>query len=129
MGTIARSGSKIFVEEMSKMNKEGSAVVPEAIIGQFGVGFYSAFMVANKIDVFSKSSREGSVALHWTSDGHGTYDIDEAENQDMEPGTKVVIQLKENCAGDMLAAGHRGLPLMTSRKFGEFLTSLSPLSL
>ena len=58
-------------------------------------------MVANKIDVYSKSSHEGSVALHWTSDGHGTYEIDEAENQDMEPGTKVVIQLKENCAGDL----------------------------
>ena len=102
LGTIARSGSKIFVEEISKLNKEGSPVAPESIIGQFGVGFYSAFMVANKIDVYSKSSHEGSVALHWTSDGHGTYEIDEAENQDMEPGTRVVIQLKENCAGDLM---------------------------
>lgn len=45
------------------------------IIGQFGVGFYSAFMVATKIEVYSKSSTPGSTGVLWTSDGSGTYSI------------------------------------------------------
>lgn len=53
LGTIARSGSKAFMEEMSSKD----VVDPKDIIGQFGVGFYSAFMVADKIEVFSQSSR------------------------------------------------------------------------
>ena len=103
LGTIARSGSKIFVEELSKMKKDETTpgiVTPEAIIGQFGVGFYSAFMVADKIDVYSLSSRPGSVPLHWQSDGHGTYTIEEDTDLEMEPGTKVVVTLKSNCAGN-----------------------------
>ena len=103
LGTIARSGSKIFVEELSKMKKDETTpgiVTPEAIIGQFGVGFYSAFMVADKIDVYSLSSRPGSVPLHWQSDGHGTYTIEEETDLEMEPGTKVVVTLKSNCAGN-----------------------------
>merc|ERR1712223_2169784 len=61
LGTIARSGSKAFMKEVSEKLAEGhkdpsSATNPESIIGQFGVGFYSAFMVADKIEVFSKSS-------------------------------------------------------------------------
>ena len=56
LGTIARSGSKIFMEEMESKEK----VDPKDIIGQFGVGFYSAFMVADKIEVFTKSSRGDS---------------------------------------------------------------------
>ena len=50
-------------------------VAAKDIIGQFGVGFYSAFMVATKIEVFSKSSQSGSVGVLWTSDGSGTYTI------------------------------------------------------
>jgi len=103
LGTIARSGSKIFVEEFSKMKKDetstSGSVIPESIIGQFGVGFYSAFMVADKIDVFSLSSLPGSVPLHWQSDGHGTYTIEEETELSMEPGTKVVVTLKSSCAG------------------------------
>lgn len=53
LGTIARSGSKIFMEEL----KTQKTVDPKDIIGQFGVGFYSAFMVADKIEVYTKSSR------------------------------------------------------------------------
>jgi hypothetical protein len=53
-----------------KQTKGASGIDPGAIIGQFGVGFYSAFMVANKVDVFSRSSRPGSVGYKWTSDGY-----------------------------------------------------------
>ena len=104
LGTIARSGSKIFVEELSKMEKgdSGKSVAPESIIGQFGVGFYSAFMVADKIDVYSLSSQPDSVALHWQSDGHGSYTIEEVDDMPMTPGTKVVVHLKSSCAGWLL---------------------------
>ena len=67
LGTIARSGSKAFMDEM----KEQGQADPNAIIGQFGVGFYSAFMVADKIEVYSLASEPGSVAHHWESDGTG----------------------------------------------------------
>lgn len=67
LGTIARSGSKQFLKECQDSgNSEASN-----IIGQFGVGFYSAFMVANRIEVLTKSSKVDSVGLKWTSDGTG----------------------------------------------------------
>lgn len=65
LGTIARSGSKSFIEEIKSKGAEQAS----SIIGQFGVGFYSAFMVAEKIEVFTHSSKVGSPAYKWTSDG------------------------------------------------------------
>lgn len=65
LGTIARSGSKSFIEEIKKQGAEQAS----SIIGQFGVGFYSAFMVADKIEVFTRSSIAGSPAYKWSSDG------------------------------------------------------------
>lgn len=67
LGTIARSGSKAFVEKLK--NNEAPDSSASNIIGQFGVGFYSAFMVANKVEVFTKSSLPNSQGLHWSSDG------------------------------------------------------------
>lgn len=64
LGTIARSGSKSFIEEVKKKGANDA----NSIIGQFGVGFYSAFMVADKIEVFTKSSKIGS-GYKWSSDG------------------------------------------------------------
>merc|ERR1712223_896704 len=92
LGTIARSGSKAFMEQY----KDQETADPNATIGQFGVGFYSAFMVADKIEVFSQSCETGSTGYHWESDGAGTYSIAEAEGVD--EGTKVIIHLKENCS-------------------------------
>ncbi|XP_059618141.1 heat shock protein 75 kDa, mitochondrial [Phlebotomus argentipes] len=93
LGTIARSGSKRFLEEIREkgQNAENSS----NIIGQFGVGFYSAFMVADKVEVFTRSSRADSVGLCWSSDGSGTYDIQEAEG--VAVGTKIVLHLKPDC--------------------------------
>lgn len=65
LGTIARSGSKSFIEEVKKKGANDA----NSIIGQFGVGFYSAFMVAEKIEVFTKSSKTGSLGYKWSSDG------------------------------------------------------------
>lgn len=88
LGTIARSGSKAFMQQF----KDGNKVEPKDIIGQFGVGFYSAFMVADKIDVYSKSSIESSVGHLWSSDGSGKYSMQECK--DAEPGTKIILTLK-----------------------------------
>lgn len=65
LGTIARSGSKSFIEEVKKKGAEQAS----SIIGQFGVGFYSAFMVADKIEVYTRSSKAGSQGYKWSSDG------------------------------------------------------------
>jgi hypothetical protein len=81
LGTIARSGSKTFVEQLSKNTSESgsnaSASSKEGIIGQFGVGFYSSFMVSDNVSVESVSAqRDSSVAAHkWSSDGSGMFQI------------------------------------------------------
>lgn len=70
LGTIARSGSKAFLEQLKdKQMSEDSA----KIIGQFGVGFYSAFMVAEKVEVYTKSYNKDAQGLHWSSDGYDIY--------------------------------------------------------
>eukprot|EP00088_Acartia_fossae_P034299 TRINITY_DN3518_c1_g1_i1.p2 TRINITY_DN3518_c1_g1~~TRINITY_DN3518_c1_g1_i1.p2 ORF type:complete len:697 (-),score=200.61 TRINITY_DN3518_c1_g1_i1:120-2210(-) len=88
LGTIARSGSKAFMQSV----KDSNSVEAKDIIGQFGVGFYSAFMVADKIEVYSKSSLPDSQGFLWVSDGSGKYTIQEVE--DAEIGTKIVMHLK-----------------------------------
>lgn len=67
LGTIARSGSKAFLDELSKLG-QGDAR-EKSIIGQFGVGFYSTFMVADKVDVYTRSFSPDSKGYLWTSDG------------------------------------------------------------
>lgn len=96
LGTIARSGSKSFLEEVAKKGG-GAAIDANAsnVIGQFGVGFYSAFMVADRLEVFTRSARIGEPGLLWSSDGSGTYEIQEAEG--VAVGTKIVIHLKTEC--------------------------------
>ncbi|CAG9090761.1 unnamed protein product [Plutella xylostella] len=91
LGTIARSGSKSFIEEIKKQGAEQA----NSIIGQFGVGFYSAFMVADKIEVFTRSSKAGSPGYKWSSDMSGMYEIQEAEGVPI--GTKIVVYLKTDC--------------------------------
>jgi molecular chaperone HtpG len=74
LGTIARSGTKAFIEQLAADAKKDSN-----LIGQFGVGFYSAFMVASKIEVVSKKASTSKV-WKWTSDGKGEYDLAEADD-------------------------------------------------
>ncbi|XP_060116696.1 heat shock protein 75 kDa, mitochondrial [Heteronotia binoei] len=90
LGTIARSGSKAFLEMLQ--NKEEAS---SKIIGQFGVGFYSAFMVANKVEVFSQSAQPDAPGCYWTSDGSGMFEISEASG--VRTGTKIILHLKEDC--------------------------------
>ncbi|XP_065367827.1 heat shock protein 75 kDa, mitochondrial [Calliphora vicina] len=93
LGTIARSGSKKFLEQIKE--KGAAAENSSNIIGQFGVGFYSAFMVADKVEVFTRSSKTNSPGLCWSTDGSGSYEIQEAEG--VAHGTKIVIHLKPEC--------------------------------
>jgi molecular chaperone HtpG len=74
LGTIARSGTKAFIEQLAADAKKDSN-----LIGQFGVGFYSAFMVASKIEVISKKAATAKV-WKWTSDGKGEYDLAEVDD-------------------------------------------------
>ena len=78
LGTIARSGTKKFVEMLSGNSKSDSN-----LIGQFGVGFYSCFMVADQVDVISRKAGEEN-AYTWTSDGKSGYKISDAEKDSHE---------------------------------------------
>lgn len=90
LGTIAHSGSKAFLQKLAEA-KEKPAV---NLIGQFGVGFYSAFMVATKVEVYTRSHQPDESGWLWTSDGAGGYDIEAAA--DLPRGTRVVLHLKED---------------------------------
>jgi molecular chaperone HtpG len=95
LGTIARSGTKSFMERIAA----GGGTEGTQLIGQFGVGFYSAFMVAEKVDVISHKAGEAEAAI-WSSDGLGSYTIAPADPQDAPTrGTRVVLHLMEDATG------------------------------
>jgi molecular chaperone HtpG len=89
LGTIAQSGAKAFLQRV----KEGDTN-PGEIIGQFGVGFYSVFMVADEVRVVSRSFEAGAEAAAWVSQGDDTYRIETAEKDDR--GTEIHITLKKD---------------------------------
>jgi len=91
LGTIAHSGSKAFLKALSEGEQKNTS-----LIGQFGVGFYSAFMVAKSVKVYSHSRQAAAPGHVWTSTGAGTYEIEEAEG--LSRGSKIVIELKDECA-------------------------------
>lgn len=90
LGTIAHSGTKAFLQSL----KESGGSTPGSLIGKFGVGFYSVFMVAKEVRVFTRSSGSDGDGLVWTSDGATGYTIDEAPGQSR--GARIVIELKDD---------------------------------
>lgn len=76
LGTIARSGTKAFLSKLTSEASKGSN-----LIGQFGVGFYSAFMAAKKIDVYTRKAAGDGKIWHWSSDGTNSYDLDEVSEE------------------------------------------------
>jgi molecular chaperone HtpG len=88
LGTIAKSGTKAFLEQLEKEEK-----VDNNLIGQFGVGFYSAFMVAKKVEVLTKKAGSEKAYL-WESDGSGEYEIKEAKKDNY--GTEITLYLRED---------------------------------
>jgi molecular chaperone HtpG len=90
IGTIAKSGTAAFMEALEKSKKE-TTLTPE-LIGQFGVGFYSAFIVADKICLETRAAGADK-GVRWESDGQGTYSIEEIDKT--ERGTTITLYLKE----------------------------------
>ena len=88
LGTIAKSGTKAFLENLSGDEKKDSQ-----LIGQFGVGFYASFMVADKVEVISQKAGTHK-AYKWTSEGTGEYDLVEASRD--SHGTTIIMHLKED---------------------------------
>lgn len=100
LGTIARSGSKAFMNELAQKSSEGEgADASRGIIGKFGVGFYSAFMVGDKVEVRSKPAfnKDNADPLVWSSSGVGSYEISTLpEDVGQSRGATLVIHLKED---------------------------------
>jgi len=86
LGTIARSGTRKFLETLS-----GDSAKDAQLIGQFGVGFYSAFIVADKVTVLSK--RSDAAGVLWQSDGEGQYTVESSDKADR--GTEVILHLRD----------------------------------
>jgi HSP90 family molecular chaperone len=92
LGTIAHSGAKRFIETLREGG--GDPAATREVIGQFGVGFYSVFMVADEVTVTSRSFDPAAAAARWRSDGQGTYEVGPADVA--ERGTTVTIKLRED---------------------------------
>lgn len=124
LGTIARSGTADFLKNLSGDQKKDSQ-----LIGQFGVGFYSAFIVADQVDVYTRrAGAAASEGVHWSSKGEGEFDI--ADIEKAERGTRIVLHLKageeEFADGWRLRniikkySDHIGLPIeLPKEHFGE----------
>jgi len=89
LGTIAHSGTKAFLKQLAEEKKPDVG-----LIGQFGVGFYSAFMVAKKVTVLSRSFAPDETGWQWTSEGGGGYELTPAA--DLPRGTKITLELKDD---------------------------------
>ena len=95
IGTIAKSGTNGFLQAMEQLNKD-ETITPE-LIGQFGVGFYSSFIVADKVTLLTKAAGEDK-AVRWESHGDGEFTITEAEKEGR--GTVITLELKKKEEGD-----------------------------
>jgi molecular chaperone HtpG len=92
LGTIAHSGTKEFLAQAQKKNASTEDV--EGLIGQFGVGFYSAFMVADKVEVLTRRRGDAAdTATLWVSDASGTYSVEDATKD--APGTSITLHMRE----------------------------------
>jgi molecular chaperone HtpG len=110
LGTIARSGTKKFLETLS-----GDSAKDAQLIGQFGVGFYSAFIVADKVTVLTK--RSDSESVRWDSDGEGQYEIQSSDKSDR--GTEVILHLRDEDKEFLEASRLRQLV----RKYSDHLST------
>ena len=90
IGTIAQSGTRAFLKNLAEQ-KTADTDIPE-LIGKFGVGFYSAFMVAEEVTLITRKAGSDAPAVRWSSRGEGTFEIDTAEKT--EPGTEITLKLR-----------------------------------
>lgn len=131
LGTIARSGTKAFIEQ-AQAAESGDGVT---LIGQFGVGFYSAFMVADQVDVISRRA-DAKEAWRWSSDGKGTFTVTPVDESEAPArGTRVTLHLTEDATGytDRLKleqmireqSGHVPVPIALVEKPGAAPTEIA----
>ena len=99
LGTIAQSGAAAFLKQLQEMDEKERPALE--MIGQFGVGFYSAFMVAEQVQVVSRSYRPDAEACEWVSDGSASFQVGPAEKADR--GTQVIVHVEED-AKDLVSA-------------------------
>ncbi len=97
IGTIAKSGTKAFLEQLKKAKESNEAISDKEMIGQFGVGFYSAFMVAERVTIVTRKAGDQQ-AIRWESAGDGSYSIEECEKE--VRGTTITITLAKDFYGD-----------------------------
>ncbi len=116
LGTIAKSGTKGFVEALSAKDKGDSSM---DLIGQFGVGFYSSFMVADRVVLTSRAA-ESDGAWCWESKGDGSYTIEECEQA--ERGTKVTLYLREASENEDQDYTKEWVVRSTVKKYSDFVT-------
>jgi molecular chaperone HtpG len=111
LGTIAKSGTRAFLDAVKTKNDPNAA---PGLIGQFGVGFYSAFMVADKVTVTSRTGGT-SIGVRWESDGQGKYIVEPANK--LTRGTDIVLQMKEDATEFLNPYRLRSLV----KKFSDFI--------
>lgn len=97
LGTIAKSGTKAFLEQLQKAKEDNAEITDKEMIGQFGVGFYSAFMVAEKVTVTTRRAGEEN-AVRWESAGDGSYTLEDCQKESR--GTTITITLGKAFYGD-----------------------------
>ena len=99
LGTIARSGTKSFLDALGQADAKDGEGDNLSLIGQFGVGFYSAFMVADKVEVLTRKAGTDSAFL-WSSDGRTGYDIEQSEKP--SHGTIITLDMQDEAADEFL---------------------------
>ena len=97
IGTIAKSGTKAFLEQLQKAKENNAELTDKEMIGQFGVGFYSAFMVAEKVTITTRKAGT-SEAVRWESTGDGSYTLEDCDKESR--GTTITITLGKDFYGD-----------------------------
>ena len=112
LGTVAQSGTKAFLEAAKQAGRTGEA---PGLIGQFGVGFYSAFMVADKVTVLTRPAGSSADGTKWESDGQGSFTVEPAEKPGR--GTDVILHLKDDAKEFLDAWKLRSLV----KKFSDFI--------